>query len=280
MSKESLDTTSEQTEGGPEQLDSENSGPMKTETAVRVEYAEMDGALRQEPVERSLLNKQLEDRGVGVKMWTIQECERDTVCSEDRNSDIADLADFSDGDSEASVEFQPGSRTGGDWNGSVEDTLKSCGKPADNMVTICVNNNDIMNSVSDDRDSDIAHMSDFSDDEDGIQEESRPGTQTRCVPDNSFEETLYWCDRPVANTVMAKLCDKPADNMVTICVNNNDIMNSVSDVGTRTLHICQIFRMMKMEYKRNPDRGHRPGVFRIVNLIRLCLGVINRSLIR
>ena len=117
MSTESLDTTSEQTEGGPEQLDSETIGPLKTETAVRVDYAGMDCVLGQEPVKRSLLNKQPEDRGVGVKMWTIQECERDTVCSDDRNSDIADLADFSDDDSEASVEFQPGPRTGGDWNG-------------------------------------------------------------------------------------------------------------------------------------------------------------------
>ena len=199
MSTESLDTTSEQTKGGPEQLDSETSGPLKTETAVRVDYAGMDCVLGQEPVKRSLLNKQLEDRGVGVKMWTIQECERDTVCSDDRNSDIADLADFSDGDSEASVEFQPGPRTGGDWNGSVEDASKLCDKPADNMVIICVNSNDIMNSVSDDRDSDIANMSDFSDDEDGIQEESRPGTQTGCVQDSSFEETLYWCDRPTDN---------------------------------------------------------------------------------
>ena len=184
MSTESLDTTSEQTEGGPEKLDSETGRPMKTETAVRADYAGMDCVLGQEPVKRSLLNKQPEDRGVGVKMWTIQECECDTVCSDDRNSDIADLADFSDGDSEASVEFQPGPRTGGDWNGSVEDTSKLCDKPADNMVTICVNNNDIMNSVSDDRDSDIAYMSDFSDDEDGIQEESRPGTQTGCVQDS------------------------------------------------------------------------------------------------
>ena len=110
--------------------------------------------------------------------------------------------DFSDGDSEASVEFQPGPRTGGDWNGSVEDASKLCDKPADNMVTICVNNNDIMNSVSDDRDSDIANMSDFSDDEDGVQEESRPGTQTGCVQDSSFEGTLYWCDRPTDNMRM------------------------------------------------------------------------------
>ena len=42
------------------------------------------------------------------------------------------------------------------------------------MVTICTNKNDIMNSVSDEEDLDIAHMSDFSDDEDGSQEESRP----------------------------------------------------------------------------------------------------------
>ena len=202
MSTDSLDTTSKQTEGGPEQLDSETNGPMKTETAVRVDYAEMDCVLGQKPVKWSLLNKQPEDRGVGVKMWTIHECERETVCSDDRNSDIADMADFSDVDSEASVEFQPGPRTGGDWNGLAEDAYKLCDKPADNMVTICVNKNDIMNSGSDDRDSDIANMSDFSDDEDGVQEESRPGTQTGCVQDSSFEGTLYWCDRPTDNMRM------------------------------------------------------------------------------
>ena len=46
MSTESLDTTSEQTEGGPEQLDSETIGPLKTETAVKGDYAGMDGVLR------------------------------------------------------------------------------------------------------------------------------------------------------------------------------------------------------------------------------------------
>ena len=186
MSTESLDTTSEQIEGGPEQLDSETSGLMETETAVGVEYVGMDCALRQEPVIRSLPSKQPEDGGVGVKMWTIHECERDTVCSGDRNSDIADLADFSDDDSEASVEFQLGPRTGGGCDGSVEDTSKSYDKPADKMVTICTNKNDIMNSVSDEEDLDIAHMSDFSDDEDGSQEESRPGTQPGCVHGRYF----------------------------------------------------------------------------------------------
>ena len=86
------------------------------------------------------------------------------------------MADFSDGDSEESGEVQPEPRTGGGGDGSVEDISKSYDKPAVKMVTICTNKNDIMNSVSDEEDLDIAHMSDFSDDEDGSQEESRPGT--------------------------------------------------------------------------------------------------------
>ena len=135
-------------------------------------------------------------------MWTIQECERETVYSDDRNSDIADMSEFSDDDTETSVEFQPGPRTGSDRDGSVEDASNLCDKPADNTMTIWVNKNDIMDSGSDDRDSDIANMSDFSDDEDGVQQESRPGTQTGCVQDSSFEETLYWCDRPTDNMMM------------------------------------------------------------------------------
>ena len=229
MSTESLDTTSEQIEGGPEQLVSENSELMETKTAVGSENVGMDCVLRQEPVVKSPPSKQPEDGGVGVKLWTTHQCECDISCSCDRNSDIADLADFSDGDSEASVELQPEPRTGGGCDGSVEDISKSYDKPAVEMVTICTNKNDIMNSVSDEEDLDIAHMSDFSDDEDGSQEESRPGTQTGCVHDRSGDETLYGCDRPVAKTVMAKLCDKPADNLETMCVNDNDIMNSVSD---------------------------------------------------
>ena len=137
-------------------------------------------------------------------MWTTHECEGDTDCSGDRNSDIADLADFSDGDSEASVEFQPGPRTGGGCDGSVEDTSKSYDKPADKMMTICTNENDIMNSVSDEGDLDIAHMSDFSDEEDGSQEESRPGTLPGCVHDVPGDETLYWCDRQFGDNVREK----------------------------------------------------------------------------
>ena len=207
MSTESLDTASEQIEGGPEQLASENSELMETKTAVGIETVGMDCVLRKKPVVKSPPSKQPEDGGVGVKILITHECECDTSCSCDRNSDIADLADFSDGDSEASVELQPEPRTGGGCDGSVEDISKSYDKPAVKMVTFCTNMNDIMNSVSDEEDLDIAHMSDFSDDEDGSQKESRPGTQIGCVHDRSGDETLYWCDRPVAKTMTAKLCD-------------------------------------------------------------------------
>ena len=44
-------------------------------------------------------------------------------------------------------------------------TAKLCDIPADNLETMCVNDNDIRNSVSDDRELDIADMSDFSDDD-------------------------------------------------------------------------------------------------------------------
>ena len=79
MSTESLDTTSEQIEGGPEQLVSEDSELMETKTAVGSENVGMDCVLRQEPVVRSPPSKQPEDGGVGVKMWTTHECECDNV---------------------------------------------------------------------------------------------------------------------------------------------------------------------------------------------------------
>ena len=169
MSTDSLVTTSEQTQGGPEQLDSDTSGRMEAETTVGIENVGMDYTWRQEPVVRSLSRKQPEDGDVGVKMWTTHECEGDTVCSGDWIPDIADLADFSDNDSEASVEFQPGPRTKGNCDGSVENTSKLCNKQSEKMVTFCTDKNDIMNSVSYEWDSDIAHMSDFSDEEDGSQ---------------------------------------------------------------------------------------------------------------
>ena len=190
----------------------------------------------------SLLNRQPEDRGVGINMWTIHEREREMVYSDDRNSDIADMSDFSDDETKTHVEFQPGPRTGSDRDGSVEDASNLCDKPTDNMVTICVNENDIVNSGSDDRDSDIANMSDFSDDEDEVQEESRSGTRTGFDQDSSFEETL-------------NLCDRPTDNMMTICVTEHDMVYSETD--DRNLDIANMSDFSDSDDKTQEEI--RPG---------------------
>ena len=194
MSTGSLDMESEQNERDPGQLGSATSRPLNTETAGRFDCSWTDCALGKKPVEMSLLNRQRENRGVGINMWTIHEREREMVYSDDRNSDIADMSDFSDDENETHLEFQPGPRTGSDRDGSVEDASNLGDKPTDNMVTICMNENDMVYSGSDDRNSDIANMSDFSDDEDEVQEESRSGTRTGCDRDSSFEETLNLCD--------------------------------------------------------------------------------------
>ena len=255
MSTDSLDMKSEQTKGDPGQLGSETSRPLNMETAVRFDYAETDCVLGKKPVKMSLLNRQSEDRGVGINMWTIHEREHEMVYSDDRNSDIADMSDFSDDETETHVEFQQGPRTGSDRDGSVEDTSNLCDKPTDNMVTICVNENDIVNSGSDDRDSDIANMSDFSDDEDEVQEESRSETQTGCDQSSSFEETL-------------NLCDRPTDNMRTICVNmtcvNMTWCNQRPMIGIRTSRTCLIFLTVMTKHNRKSARGHGREVIGVI----------------
>ena len=91
---------------------------------------------------------------------------------------------------ETHVESQPGPRTGTDRDGSVEEASNSCDQPIDNMVTICVHEHKIVYSGTDDRNSDIVDMSDFSDDEDEVQEETRPGPRTGSDRDGSVEEAL------------------------------------------------------------------------------------------
>ena len=78
-------------------------------------------------------------------------------------------------ENETHVESQPGRRTGSDRDGSVEEASNSCDQPIDNMETICVHEHKIVYSGTDDRNSDIADMSDFSDDEDEVQEETPTG---------------------------------------------------------------------------------------------------------
>ena len=115
-----------------------------------------------------------------------------------------------------------------------------------------MNDNDRMNSVSDDRDLDIANMSDFSDDEDGIPAESQPRTQTGCVLDSSFNETLSLCDRPVANTVTSRddwdlpdpnareywtkfrLLTKQAFLLDDDCLSDSNFLEAVKDVVKRS----------------------------------------------
>ena len=72
-----------------------------------------------------------------------------------------------------------------------------------NNLTICESEHSIVYSGTDSRNSDIAAMSDFSDDEDETQVEFRPGPRTGSDRDDSIEEESSLCDRPITNTVTA-----------------------------------------------------------------------------
>ena len=72
-----------------------------------------------------------------------------------------------------------------------------------NKLTICESEHSIVYSGTDGRNSDIATMSDFSDDEDETQVEFRPGPRTGSDCDGSIEEVSSLCDRPITNTVTA-----------------------------------------------------------------------------
>ena len=68
---------------------------------------------------------------------------------------------------------------------------------------ICGNEQSIVYSGTDSRNSDIGAMSDFSDDEDDSRVEFRPRTPTGCARDDSIKEESTLCDQPIANTVTA-----------------------------------------------------------------------------
>ena len=72
-----------------------------------------------------------------------------------------------------------------------------------NKLTICESEHSIVYSGTDGRNSDIAAMSDFSDDEDETQVEFRPGPRTGSDRDGSIEEESSLCDRPITNTATA-----------------------------------------------------------------------------
>ena len=69
-----------------------------------------------------------------------------------------------------------------------------------NDWTSCGNERSIVYSGTDSRNSDIAAMSDFSDDEDSSRVESRPRTPTGCARVDSVKEESTLCDQPIADT--------------------------------------------------------------------------------
>ena len=109
---------------------------------------------------------------------TICENEHSIVYSgtDGRNSDIADMSDFSEDEDETQVEFRPEPRTGSDRDGSMVEQSCACvcDRPITNTVNklmICESEHSMVYSGTDGRNSDIAAMSDFSDDEDETQVE-------------------------------------------------------------------------------------------------------------
>ena len=82
-------------------------------------------------------------------------------------------------------------------------------KPQENRTVVfndwtsCGNERSIVNSGTDSQNSDIAAMSDFSDDEDSSRVESRPRTPTGCARVDSVKVESTLCDQPIADTVTA-----------------------------------------------------------------------------
>ena len=69
--------------------------------------------------------------------------------------------------------------------------------------TVCGKNDSMAYSTTDSHNSDIAAMSDFSDDEDGPQGELQPKILTKCVSDDSIKEESNGGDRPVPDMTTA-----------------------------------------------------------------------------
>ena len=72
-----------------------------------------------------------------------------------------------------------------------------------NKLTIYGSEHSMVHSGTDGRNSDIAALSDFSDDDEETEVEHQPGPRTGSDRDGSTEEESNLCDRPVTKTVMA-----------------------------------------------------------------------------
>ena len=142
MSTNSMDTESVQNEkpsygGDTRQLVIKTSRPPNTEEGVRVQCPWTDRVLKMKSDDISSVAKQREDREVEFNNLTICENEHSIVYSgtDSRNSDIAAMSDFSDDEDETQVEFRPGTRTGSDRDGSIEEESSLCDRPITNTVT-------------------------------------------------------------------------------------------------------------------------------------------------
>ena len=80
-----------------------------------------------------------------------------------------------------------------------------------NDWTSCGNERSIVYSGTDSRNSDIAAMSDFSDDEDSSRVESRSGTPTGCARVDSVKEESTLCEQPIADTMTAGVSSDSLD---------------------------------------------------------------------
>ena len=86
-----------------------------------------------------------------------------------------------------------------------------------NKLTICESEHSIVSSGNDGRNSDIAAMSDFSDDEDETQVEFRPGPRTGSDRDGSIDEESSLCDRPTVRIPWIRMIRNIGPNSAAFC---------------------------------------------------------------
>ena len=132
------------------------------------------------------------------------------------------------------------------------------------VKTVCGKNDSIDYSTTDSGNSDIAAMSDFSDDEDGPHGEVRPQILTECVSDDSVREELNDSDRPVPDMTTAgvgfnsldpndkdywtkfRLLTRQAFLLDNVKLSESDYPDAVKEVVTRS-------RLTVIEFNKGED---------------------------
>ena len=93
----------------------------------------------------------------------------------------------------------------------VDSKNQECLKMVFCSGTVCGKKDSMAYSTTDSQNSDIAAMSDFSDDEDGPQGELRPKILTECVSDDSIKEESINCERSDPDMTTAGVGSKSLD---------------------------------------------------------------------